>query len=82
MATDGHDGKPEHWQVLYTAALRELSIDLLPRRIREAEKEITDEIKRSNGFQTDHQPLLDALGALRDLEAISQAFPLYASGKS
>ena len=82
MATDGHDGKPEHWQILYTAALQELSIDKLPRRIRDAEREIADEIKRSNGFQTDHQPLLDALGALRDLETISQALPLYASGKS
>jgi len=84
MATDGHgqDGNPEHWQVLYTAALHEVSIDKLPRRIRDAEKEIANKIKRSNGFQTDHQPLLDALGALRDLETISQAFPLYASGKS
>jgi len=84
MATDGHgqDGNSERWQVLYTAALQELSIDQLPRRIRDAEKEIANEIKRSNGFQTDHQPLLDALGALRDLETISQAFPLYAAGKS
>ena len=84
MATDGHgqDGNSERWQVLYSAALQELSIDKLPRRIRDAEKEIANEIKRSNGFQTDHQPLLDALGALRDLETISQAFPLYASGKS
>ena len=84
MATDGHghDGNPEHWQVLYTAALQELSIEKLPRRIRDAEKEIADEIKRSNGFQIDHQPLLDALGALNDLETISQAFPWYASGKS
>ena len=82
MATDGQDGNPQPWQVLYSAALQEPSIDKLPPRIRDAEKEITDEIKRSNGFQTDHQPLLDALGALRDLEAISQAFPLYASGKS
>ncbi|OLD18020.1 MAG: hypothetical protein AUI85_05745 [Acidobacteriales bacterium 13_1_40CM_3_55_5] len=84
MATDGHgqDGNPEHWQVLYTAALHEVSIDKLPRRIRDAEKEIANKIKRSNGFQTDHQPLLDALGALRDLETISQAFPLYATGKS
>jgi len=84
MATDGHgqDGNPEHWQVLYTAALHEVSIDKLPRRIRDAEKEIANKIKRSNGFQTEHQPLLDALGALRDLETISQAFPLYATGKS
>ena len=82
MATDGHDGNPEHWQVLYTAALHEVSIDKLPRRILDAEKEIANKIKRSNGFQTDHQPLLDALGALRDLETISQAFPLYATGKS
>jgi hypothetical protein len=84
MATDGNgqDGNSEHWQVLYAAALQELSIDKLPRRIRDAEKEIADEIKRSNGFQTDHQPLLDALGALRDLQTISQAFPLYATGKS
>jgi hypothetical protein len=84
MATDGHgqDGNSEWWRVLYSAALQELSIDKLPRRIRDAEKEIANEIKRSNGFQTDHQPLLDALGALRDLETISQAFPLYASGKS
>ena len=81
MATDGQDGNSERWQVLYTAALQELSIDKLPRRIRDAEKEIADEIERSNGFQTDHQPLLDALGALRDLETISQAFPLYAPGK-
>jgi hypothetical protein len=84
MATNGHgqDGNSERCQVLYSAALQELSIDKLPRRIRDAEKEIASEIKRSNGFQTDHQPLLDALGALRDLETISQAFPLYASGKS
>lgn len=82
MATDGQDGNSERWQVLYTAALQELSIDKLPRRIRDAEKEIADEIERSNGFQTDHQPLLDALGALRDLETISQAFPLYESGES
>jgi hypothetical protein len=42
MATDGHghDGNPEHWQVLYTAALQELSIDKLPRRIRDAEKKL------------------------------------------
>ena len=82
MENHGQDGNPKHWQVLYGAALQELSIDKLPRRIRDAEREIADEIKRSNGFQTDHQPLLDALGALRDLETISQAFPLYASGKS
>jgi hypothetical protein len=84
MATDGQgqDVNSERWQVLYSAALQELSIDHLPRRIRDAEKEIVDEIKRSNGFQIDHQPLLDALGALRDLETISQAFPWYASGKS
>jgi hypothetical protein len=84
MAPDGHrhDGHSERWQVLYTAALQELSIDKLPRRIRDAEKEIADEIERSNGFQTHRQPLLDALGALRDLETISQAFPLYAPGKS
>jgi hypothetical protein len=62
--------------------LQELSLDKLPRRIRDAEKEIADEIKRSNGFQIDHQPLLDALGALHDLETISQAFPWYASEKS
>ena len=82
MATHGQDGNHKHWQVLYGAALQELSIDNLPGRIRAAEKEIADEIKRQNGSQTDHQPLLDALGALRDLETISQAFPLYASGKS
>ena len=84
MATDGHGqpGNPEHWQALYAAALLELSLDKLPRRIRDAEKEIADEIKRSNGFQTDHQPLLDALDSLRNLEKISQAWPLYASGKS
>ena len=84
MATDGHgqDGNPEHWQVLYTAALHEVSIDKLPRRILDAEKEIANKVKRSNEFQADHQPLLDALSALRDLEQISQAFPVYASGKS
>jgi hypothetical protein len=82
MATHGQDGNPKHWQVLYGAALQELSIDNLHGRIRAAEEEIADEIERSNGSQTDHQPLLDALGALRDLETISQAFPLYASGKS
>jgi hypothetical protein len=82
MATDGQDRSLQPWQVLYSAALQEPSIDKLPRRIRDAEKEIADEIKRSNGFQIDHQPLLEALGALRDLETISQAFPLYASGTS
>jgi predicted ATP-dependent protease len=84
MATNGHDqdGNSKHWQVLYCAALQELSIDKLPHCIRDAQKEITDEIERSNGFQTDHQPLLDALSALRDLEQISQAFPVYASGQS
>ena len=83
MATDGlgNDRKPERWQELYGAALREVSIDKLPRRIQDAEREIVAEMKRSNGVQT-HQPLLDALSALRDLEQISQAFHLYASGKS
>jgi hypothetical protein len=83
MATDGHDqdGNPEHWQVLYSAALQEVSIDRLPRRIQDAQLEISAEMKRSNGFQTD-SALLDALSALRDLEQISQAFPLYASGNS
>ena len=83
MATDGHDqdGNPEHWQVLYGAALQEVSIDRLPRRIQDAQLEISAEMKRSNGFQTD-PALLDALSALRDLEQISQAFPLYASGNS
>ena len=82
MATDGQDGNPEPWQALYRAALQELSVEKLPRRIRDAEKEIVNEIKRSNGSQTAPQPLLDALSALRDLEIISQAFPMYASGKS
>jgi len=82
MATDGQDENPEPWRALYRAALRELSVEKLPRRIREAEKEIVNEIKRSNGFQTDPQPLLDALSALRDLEIISQAFPMYGSRKS
>jgi hypothetical protein len=82
MATDGQDGNSKPWQILYGAALQELSADMLPRRIRDAEKEIADEIKRSDGCETDHRPLLDALGALRDLETISQAFPLYESGKS
>jgi hypothetical protein len=82
MATDGQDGNSKPWQILYGAALQELSADMLPRRIRDAEKEIAEEIKRSDGCQTDHRPLLDALGALRDLETISQAFPLYESGKS
>ena len=83
MATDGNgqDRNVEHWQVLYSAALQEVSIDKLPRCIRAAEQEIAAEIKRSNGFQTGHQSLLDALSALRDLEQISQAFPVYASGK-
>ena len=82
MATDGQDGNPQPWHVLYSAALQELSADNLPRRIGDAQREIADEIKRSNGFQSDHQPLLDALDSLRDLETISQAWPLYASGKS
>jgi len=82
MAIDGQDGNPEPWQALYCAALQELSVEKLPRRIRDAEKEIVNEIKRSNGSQNDRQPLLDALSALRDLEIISQAFPMYASGKS
>jgi hypothetical protein len=83
MATDGHgqDRNVEHWQVLYSAALQEVSIDKLPRCIHDAEREIAAEMKRSNGFHTD-QALLDALSALRDLEQISQAFPVYASGNS
>jgi hypothetical protein len=81
MATDGEHGNPQPWQVLYSAALQELSADNLPRRIGDAQREIADEIKRSNGFQSDHQPLLDALDSLRDLETISQAWPPYASGK-
>ena len=83
MATDGHhqDGNPEHWRVLYSAALQEVSIDRLPRRIQDAESEISAEMKRSEGFQTD-PALVDALNALRDLEQISQAFPIYASGNS
>jgi hypothetical protein len=82
MATDGHghDGNPEHWQVLFSAALQEVRIDKLPRRIQDAEQEIAAEIKRSNGFQPHNRALLDALSALRDLEQISQAFPVYASG--
>ena len=82
MATDGQDGTPEPWQALYSAALQELSVDELPKRIQTAEKEIAIELARSREFQTNHQPLLDALSALRDLEIISQAFPIYASGKS
>jgi len=82
MATDGQDGNPEPWQALYSAALQELSVDDLPKRIRTAEKEIANELARSGEFQTTHQPLLEALRALRDLEIISQAFPMYASGKS
>ncbi len=82
MATNGQDGNPEPWQALYTAVLQELSVDELPERIRTAEKEIANELARSDEFQTNHQPLLDALSALRDLEIISQAFPMYASGKS
>ena len=82
MATNGQDGNPEPWQALYTAVLQELSVDELPEGIRTAEKEIANELARSDEFQTNHQPLLDALSALRDLEIISQAFPMYASGKS
>ncbi len=82
MATDGQDGNPKPWQALYSAALQELSVDELPERVRSAEKEIAIELARSGKFQTNHQPLLDALSALRDLEIISQAFPMYASGKS
>jgi len=82
MATDGQDGNPEPWQALYSAALQELSVDDLPKRIRTAEKEIANELARSGEFQTTLQPLLEALRALRDLEIISQAFPMYASGKS
>jgi hypothetical protein len=82
MATDGQDGNPEPWQALYSAALQELNVDKLPERIRTAEKEIAIELARSREFQTKHQLLLDALRALGDLEIISQAFPMYASGKS
>ncbi len=82
MATNRQDGNPEAWQALYSAALQELNVDKLPRRIRDAQNEIVDELRRSPRSQTNHQPLLDALSALRDLEIISQAFPMYASGKS
>jgi hypothetical protein len=83
MATDGHPqaGTPQHWQMLYSAALHEVDIDRLPRRIQDAELEISAEMKRSSGFQTG-PALLDVLSALRDLEQISQAFPVYASGNS
>ena len=82
-----HGNRWSRWELQTLAntlrcGIAELSVDMLPRRIRDAEKEIADEIKRSDGCQTDRRPLLDALGALRDLETISQAFPLYESGKS
>jgi hypothetical protein len=86
MATDGNgngqDRNAEHWQELYGAALQEVSIDTLPRRIQDAEQAIAAEIKRSNGVRDGRQALLDALSALRDLRQISQAFPVYASDKS
>ena len=72
MATNGQNGNPEHWRALYIAALHEASSDELPQRIRDAEKAIVDEIQRAGGFQMHHQPLLDALLALLDLEKISQ----------
>ena len=72
MATSGQNGNPEHWRALYIAALHEASGDELPQRIRDAEKAIVDEIQRAGGFQMHHQPLLDALLALLDLEKISR----------
>ena len=72
MATNGQNGNPEHWRALYIAALHEASSDELPQRIRDAEKAIVDEIEGAGGFQMHHQPLLDALLALLDLEKISQ----------
>ena len=72
MATNGQNGNPEHWRALYRAASHEASSDKLPQRIRDAEKAIVDEIEGAGGFQMHHQPLLDALFALLDLEKISQ----------
>ena len=72
MATNGQNGDPEHWRALCRAALHEASSDKLPQRIRDAEKAIVDEIQRAGGFQMHHQPLLDALFALLNLEKISQ----------
>ena len=72
MATDGHDGSSEHWQVLYREALLEFSDDKLPQRIRDAEKEIVDEMERLGAFGVRRQHLLDALCALRDLEKINR----------
>ena len=68
MRTDGQDGNLEHWRDLYTAALVELSSDKLPQRIRNAQRAIVDEIEGAGGFQMEHQPLLDALLVLLDLE--------------
>jgi hypothetical protein len=72
MATDDHDEHAEQWRLLYREALLELSVDKLPQRIRDAEKEIVQEIERSGDFGTRRQQLLDALCALRDLEKIHQ----------
>jgi hypothetical protein len=70
MRTDCHDGNSEHWQVLYREDLLEFSADKLPQRIRDAEKEIVEEIERSGGFGTRRQQLPDALCALHDLDKI------------
>jgi len=72
MRTDAQDGSPEHWRNLYSAALLELSSDQLPQRIRDAEKAIVDEIEGAGGFQVEHQPLLDALLVLLNLEKINR----------
>jgi hypothetical protein len=81
MATDGHDGSSEHWQVLYREALLEFSDDKLPQRIRDAEKEIVDEMERSGAFGVRRQHLLDALCALRDLEKINRLRSRETDGK-
>jgi hypothetical protein len=57
---------------LYSAALVELSSDKLSQRIRAAQRAIVDEIEGAGGFQMEHQPLLDALLGLLDLEKINR----------
>jgi hypothetical protein len=64
MATDGQDGNPERWEYSYRAALLEFSIDRLPQRIRDVQKEIVGEIECSGGSQIEQQPNPDALCAL------------------
>lgn len=65
---------PLKWRDLFQAAVLELDLDKLPRRISTAQEAVMNEIE--DAFQaddgSDQQALLDALNTLRDLRTMTE----------